>query len=139
MKTITKYLVGFAVTTVVLTVIFRLCLSCSLANEEFVLANISGIIYFLAMFASGFFWGKKDGEYLPIYDVGFRFHCSTYLIFIAISELWFVLGINSALEKVDTIHYTAIFWGFIILIHFFIYIYCKRKSINGLNKDDLFE
>lgn len=139
MKTITKYLVGFTVTTVVLTVIFRSCLSCYLADEEFVLANISGIIYFVAMFASGFFWGKKEGGYLPIYDVGFRFHCSTYLIFIVISELWFVLGLNSAIEKVNVVHNTAIIWGFIILIHLSVYIYCKKKSINGLNKDDLFE
>lgn len=139
MRTITKYLIGFAVTAAILTVVFRFCLSYFLANKDFIMASISGVIYFVAMFTSGFFWGKKDGEYLPIYDVGFRFHFSTYLIFIVISELWFILGINSVYEQINVVHYTAMIWGFFILIHFFIYIYYRRKSINGLNKNDLFE
>ncbi len=139
MKTITKYLVGFAITTTILTIIFRSCLSASLEKEAFALTHLCGILYFILMFISGWCWGKKDGEYLPIYDVGFRFHCTTYLIFIAISELWFVSGFNAVHEKVKPVHCTAIIWGLILLLHFFFYMYCKKKSINGLKKDNLFE
>ena len=139
MKTVTKYLSGFAVTIVILTVIFRIALSYCIEKEMYTLTCVCGIIYFIAMFISGWFWGKKDIEYLPIYDIGFRFHCTTYLIFISVSGLWFALGFNSAHEKVCPLYYTGIIWGFFLFIHFFFYLYCRSRSINGLKKEDLFE
>ena len=139
MKTITKYLVGFAVTIIILTIIFRITLSYSIEKEMYTITHICGVFYFITMFISGWFWGKKDGEYLPIYDVGFRFHCTTYLSFTTISELWFISGFNSVNENVKSLHYTAIIWGFFLFIHFFFYLYCRKKSINGLNKEDIFE
>ena len=87
MKTITQYLLRFALTATVLTIIFRYFLSYGIENQSGILITISAVTYGLLMFASGWYFGRKDGEYLPIYDVGFRFHLTTYLIHNGISLL----------------------------------------------------
>ncbi len=139
MKTINQYLSKFAVTILILTVIFRYSLSALLSNKEFVLVFIPAILYFLAMFFSGWYFGKKDKDFLPIFDIGFRFHFVTYIIFTLVSEIWFLMGFASKYENIKTVHITAIIWGFFIVIHFIFYLTAKKNSINNLDKSDLFE
>ena len=139
MKIITPQLFRFAVVISVLTIVFRFSLSHMIENKSGYMILIIAILYFLGMFMSGFHFGKKDREYLPIYDVGFRFHFTTYFIYNGISELWFMLGLNSGYETISVVHYTAIIWGGFILMHALFYIRAKRKSIDNLDKRDLFE
>ena len=139
MKTITRFLLGFALTISVLTITFRYFLSYGIDNKSTIIVVLSAILYFIGMFISGWFFGKKDGDYLPIYDVGFRFHFTTFFIFNLISELWFVFGFNSSYEKVRYIHLTAIIWGVFLLFHFVMYLRAKRKSIDNLDKEELFD
>ncbi len=139
MKTVNQYLSKFAVTILILTVIFRYSLSTLLSNEEYILVIISAILYFFAMFISGWYFGKKDKEFLPIFDIGFRFHFVTYIIFTLVSEIWFLMGFASKYENIKTVHITAIIWGFFIVIHFIFYLTAKKNSINNLDKSDLFE
>ena len=139
MKTITSYLVQYALAIIVLTIIFRFSLSYTLRQEYFIVATIIPFLYFFAMFFAGWFFGKKDGEYLPIYDVGFRFHLTTYLIFNGISEIWFLTDLNSVHEQIKTVHMTAAIWAFFLMIHLFFYLRARKNSIDDLNKTDLFE
>ncbi len=139
MKTVNQYLSKFAVTILILTVIFRYSLSTLLSNEEYILVIISAILYFFAMFISGWYFGKKDKEFLPIFDIGFRFHFVTYIIFTLVSEMWFLIGFASKYESINTVHITAIIWGFLLIIHFVFYLMAKKNSINNLDKSDLFE
>jgi hypothetical protein len=139
MKTIHQYLSKFAVTILILTIVFRYSLSTLLSNKEFVLVFIPAVLYFLAMFSAGWYFGKKDKEFLPIFDVGFRFHFVTYIVFTLVSEVWFLLGFASKYESIKTIHITAIIWGFLIVIHFIFYLMARKNSINNLDKSDLFE
>lgn len=139
MKTITSYLLGFIVSVIILTILFRFFLSYSLANKEITVQVLSCVVYFIGMFSSGWYFGKKDGNYLPIYDVGFRFHLSTYLVFNLISELWYIFEFNSSYEKIKYIHLTAIIWGIFVLIHFFYYLWSRKQTIDNLEKSELFE
>lgn len=139
MKTITPFLLKFALTALILTIIFRYFLSYGIENKSSIIITFSAIIYGVSMFISGWIFGKKDGEYLPIFDVGFRFHLTTYLIHNIISELWFIFGFNSHYEKIGTIHSTAIIWGIFLIIHFIFFLWARKNSINNLNKEDLFE
>ena len=139
MKSINQYLSKFAITILVLTVLFRYSLSTLLSNKEFILVIIPSILYFFAMFISGFYFGKKDKEFLPIFDIGFRFHFVTYIVYILISEIWFLMRFASKYENIKTVHITAIIWGFFLVIHFVFYLVAKKNSINNLDKSDLFE
>jgi len=139
MKTITPFLLKFAFTATVLAIIFRYCLSYGVDNKVIGFSVLSAVIYGIGMFASGWYFGKKDGDYLPIYDVGFRFHFTTYFIHNLISELWFVLGFNSDFERIGVVHSTAIIWGIFLLLHFLFFLRARKNSINNLDKTELFE
>lgn len=139
MKIMTPYLLRFALTAIALTIIFRYGLSYGIENQSGIIITISAVIYGLLMFVSGWFFGRKDGEYLPIHDVGFRFHLTTYLIHIGISLLWIGLGFGSVYENLDVVIMVAIYWGVLLLIHFVFFIWASKNSINNLNKEDIFE
>ncbi|WP_126973003.1 hypothetical protein [Gynurincola endophyticus] len=139
MKSITPYLLKFAAAAIILTTIFRFCLSYTIEHGLVAMIIISAALYGGLMALAGWHFGKQDGEYLPIFDVGFRFHLTTFLIHVGISELWFAAGFQSRFEKVQVIHITALIWLVFLLIHFFFYLYARKKSINGLNRNDLFE
>jgi len=138
MKFVTKYLVYFAVIATALTLAFRFALSTLLANEcNFYF--VAAIIYSLCMFAAGWYYGFKDGRELPIYDVGFRFHLITYVQYFAVTGVWFLLGFNAEIEKGEKKLITALIWGFFLIIHFVYYLIARKKSVDGLKKEDLFD
>lgn len=139
MKTITPYLLIFALTTTLLTIVFRFFLSYGIENQSGIIITTSAVTYGLLMFATGWYFGRKDGEYLPIYDVGFRFHLTTYLIHNGISLLWLGLGFGSKYENLSVSIMVAIYWGIFLLLHFIFYIWARKNSIENLDKEDLFE
>jgi hypothetical protein len=139
MKIITSFLLKFALAATVLAIIFRYCLSYGIENQTTAIIVLSAVLYAIGMFIVGWHFGKKDRIYLPIHDVGFRFHAATYLIHNSISELWFVFGFNSDYEKIGMIHLQATIWGFFLLCHLLFFLWAKKKSINGLDKTELFE
>ncbi|UUV20921.1 hypothetical protein [Paenimyroides aestuarii] len=139
MKTITPYLVKFALIAALLTIVFRYFLSFGLQNNNLTLVLASSILYGAAMFCSGWYFGYKDGEYLPIFDVGFRFHLATFIVHNLISETWFLLKLQSNKENINTVHLTLLIWLLFLIIHYILYLYVKRKTIKGLDKNNLFE
>ena len=72
MKTlITPNLLKFTLTTAILTIIFRIGLSTSITSKMIIAVVISALVYAIFMWFNGFYFGKKEYEYLPIYDIGF--------------------------------------------------------------------
>ena len=139
MKIITQNLIKFATTAIVLTIIFRYSLTYGIENKSTLITILSALIYASAMFLSGWIFGIKDRAYLPIYDVGFRFHLANFLVHNTISELWFVFGFNSKYEKIIVIHFTAIIWGIFLVGHFFLFLWTRKNAINNLEKENLFD
>lgn len=139
MKLITSNLLKFAGTATLLAVIFRFCLSFGIENHSNLMIFLCALLYFLTMFYTGWYFGKKDYEHLPLYDVGFRFGLTTFLIHNLVSELWFIFGFNSNLESIKSVHNTAIIWGIFLLFHFIYFLWTRKRTIDHLSKDDLFE
>jgi hypothetical protein len=139
MKAFTANLMYFAISFFLGAIAFHYGLSYSLESNYFDLVWILAIFYFFFNFLIGWHFGKKDYESIPLNDVGFRFHFVTYFLFNSISMLWFSLGLNSQYESLRVVYLIAIFWGIILIIHFILYLLERRKSINGLSKEDLFE
>ena len=140
MKTlITKNIVNFGITTFILTIIFRFVLSTSITNQNIGIIVFSTITYTILMYAFGHYFGKKEQEYLPINDAGFRSHLTCYIAHNIVSFLWFGFGFESELEKVEVVYITALVWGVFLFIHFFKYRSIKKFTIKNLNKNKLFE
>ena len=87
----------------------------------------------------GWFYGKKDNETLPLFDIGFRFHFVTYLLFNIVAELWYHFGYPSQLESIKSIHQTAIFWGIGLFVHFIVYLIVRNRTISGIERSEIFE
>ena len=139
MKTITKNLVYFAIFFFIGAIVFRSFLSATLENRSYTLVWIIAVGYFFFNFLIGWFFGKKDYESLPLYDVGFRFHFLTYLLFNIVGILWFSLGFHSQFESIRNVYAIALFWGIGLLFHFIFYLIARNNTIKGLNKEEIFE
>ncbi len=139
MKTLTKNLTYFAVFFFLGAIVFRYGLSHFLENRSYNLVWIIAAIYFIFNFLIGWFFGKRDYESLPLYDVGFRFHFATYFLFNIVSVLWFSLGFHSNFESIRIVYVIALFWGIGLLIHLIFYLIVRKNSIYGLNKEEIFE
>lgn len=139
MKTITPYLLKFVITASILTFGFRAFLSYALENEVNDLVFLASSVYGALMFVFGWYFGKKDSEYLPIFDIGFRFHISTYLVHNVISFLWVGVGFGSQNESISVLSYIAVYWGIFLLIHFVFFLKTRKRTINSLDKDNIFE
>lgn len=136
---ITPNLIKFTLVTLILTILFRLTLSTTITNMFTVGIILSAIIYAISMWINGSYFGKKEYEYLPIYDIGFRFHFATFIAHNGISILWFVFGFQSHYETINTIFITAAIWSVFLVIHFFYFLSVRKSSIKNLDRDDLFE
>lgn len=139
MKIITHNLIKFAIAATVLTILFRYSLTYGIENESNLIAVLSAFFYAIAMFLTAWTFGKKDRMYLPIYDVGFRFHLAAYMVHNIVSELWFTFGFNSKYENITVIHSTATIWGFFLIGHFIFFLWTRKDAINNLGKEDLFD
>ena len=85
--TITKSLIQFITVTTFLTIIFRISLSRFLNEQLWSFVFIPPLIYFILMYVSGRYFGIKEYKYLPIGDIGFRFHVSTFIVFLIVSYI----------------------------------------------------
>ncbi len=139
MKYLTVNQLRFGAALLVLTIVFRIGLSRLLDANEFTTVWIIAVLYGVAVFAAGWIFGRKDNETLPLYDIGFRFHLTTYIICNAVAEILFLLELNSKYENINVVHLTAIYWGVFLLIHFIVFLSTRRNAIKGINKSEIFE
>lgn len=140
MKTlITNNLLKFTLVTIILTIVFRIALTTSITNKMTIAVILSAIIYAILMWFNGRYFGKKEFEYLPIYDIGFRFHLFTFIAHNLVSILWFVFGFESKYENIKVIYITSIIWSIFLIIHLIYYLSIRKSSIKNLDKENLFE
>jgi hypothetical protein len=139
MKFVTPYLLRFTLAAAVLTIVFRYFLSYGIEVDSGTIIIVSASLYGFLMFGSGWFFGHKESDYLPIYDIGFRFHLTTYVVHNAITLLWLGLGFGSQYEDMKFSVMVAIYWGILLFIHFIFFLWSRKKSIKNLDKKDLFE
>lgn len=139
MKALTRNLMYFAVLFFIGAIVFRYSLSESIENRSYNLIWIIAVIYFFFNFFIGWLFGKRDYESIPLNDIGFRFHFVTYFLFNSVSVLWFLFGFHSHFESIRIVYIIALSWGIGLLIHFIFYLIEQKNSINGLNKEDIFE
>jgi len=132
-------LLKFSLTTILLTILFRVGLSTSLTNKMKIAVLVCAIGYAILMWFNGYYFGKKEHEHLPIYNIGFRFHLSTFLAHNMVSIAWFLLAFESKYESIRIIYMTALIWSGFLLLHFSYFLTKRKSTIRNLDKEDLFE
>ena len=74
-----------------------------------------------------------------LFDAGFRWNLTTWIVWGLASEAWFLLGFHSHCESIRVLHITLLIWSGFLLIHFVVFLILRRKTIKGIHKTDIFE
>ena len=127
---ITPNLIKFTVVTLILTILFRIGLSTSITNGMIIAIILSVVIYAISMWINGSYFGRKEYEYLPIYDIGFRFHLFTFLAHNLVTVSWFVFAFESKYENIKVIYITILIWSVFLIIHLIYYLSVIFKDCN---------
>ena len=139
MKILTSNQLKFGISFLILTILINTGITLLLNSREFSNVWILVPVFIIAVLITGWFFGKKDNENLPLLITGFKFHLITYLITNSIALLKHLLGLASIYEKINTVYLTLIFWGLGLLLHFIIYQIKKGKTIKGIKQSEIFE
>jgi len=139
MKIFTTDQLKFAGLLFIFTIAFRFGLSTLLTSMNFIIVWVIAVLYAICIMIVAWYFAKKDAESHPFYNVAFGFHLITYLVCNILAELWFLFDFQSIHERIITVHLTAIFWGFGLLIHFILFLYARKNSIKGIDKSEIFE
>ena len=84
MKALTIRLGQFAISALVLTVLFRYALNLCIGASSLLGTVACSIVYGCLMYLLGWYFGKKDDIENEIHDIGFRYHIVTYILCISI-------------------------------------------------------
>ncbi len=138
MKIFTKQLILFAILMAVYTLAFRIGLTSCIRHSAWLILGIMSFVYGGSIFFTAFFLGKSDAQENPFFDLGLRFHVTSYLVWAAVSFGWFYLGNPNRYEHVTDILQVLIYWGFILILHTIIFLITRKDTIRGIRKDEIF-
>jgi hypothetical protein len=138
MKVFTKQLIIFAILMALYTLIFRIILSYCIGHSSWILLGASSLLYFGIIFFTAFFLGKADAQKNPFFDLGLRFHLTSYVVWAGVSFGWFYLGNPHKYEHVTDILHPLLYWGFIVIMHTIIFLFTRKDTIRGIRRDEIF-
>ena len=139
MKIITRNLLLFAFLLLVYTVLFRYGLSKLLTAEKWIWVMVIAVLYGAIIFITAWVTGRNDGKDNFLFDAGFRWNLTTWIVWGAASEAWFLLGFHSAHETIRVVHITLLIWSGFLILHFILFLILRRRTIKGIHKTDIFE
>lgn len=139
MKIISRNLLLFAFLLLVYTVLFRYGLGQLLTTEKWLWVIIIAVLYGVMIFFTAWTTGKRDGMENFLFDAGFRWNLTTFVVWGGASEAWFLLDLNSSYENIRIVHITLLIWSGFLLLHFILFLILRRRTIKGVHKTDIFE
>jgi len=64
---------------------------------------------------------------------------TTFVVWGAASEAWFLQDLHSAYESIRVVHITLLIWSGFLVMHLILFLILKRRTIRGIQKSDIFE
>jgi hypothetical protein len=139
MKIISRNLLLFASLLLAYTLAFRFGLSNLLAAEKWIWVIVISVAYGAAIFVTAWTTGKRDGINNFLFDAGFRWNLTTFIVWGAASEAWFLLNLHSTYESIRVVHITLLVWSGFLILHLILFLILRRRTIKGIHKTDIFE
>ena len=122
MKIITRNLLAFATLLLIYTVLFRFGLSRLLTAEKWIWVMLIAVIYGAMIFVTAWMTGRRDGKENFLFDAGFRWNLTTFIVWGTASEAWFLLGFYSVHESIRVVHITLLIWSGFLILHFILFL-----------------
>ena len=126
MKVLTFRLGQFAISALLLTVLFRWTGSV-----------LCSVVYFCLMFFAVWLFGEKETEDNCIHDIGFRYHLVTFLLCVGVGYAAHYMGWETEALKSMTIG--ALCWGIGLFVHLAFFLLEYSKTIKGYAKSEIFD
>ncbi len=139
MKIVSRNLLLYALLLLVYTLLFRFGLGSLLTAEKWFWVIIIAVLYGSMIFVTAWMTGKRDGMENFLFDAGFRWNLTTFIVWGAASEAWFILGLHSAHESIRIVHITLLIWSGFLMLHLVLFLILRRRTIKGVHKTDIFE
>jgi len=139
MKIVSRNLLLFAFLLFAYSLAFRFGLSTLLTAEKWAWVVIISVAYGAAIFVTAWMTGKRDGMNNFLFDAGFRWNLTTFIVWGIASEGWFLLGFHSAYESIRIVHITLLIWSGFLLLHLILFLILRRRTIKGIHKTNIFE
>jgi len=139
MKIISPNLLIFALLLLVYTLLFRFGLSTLLMAEKWAWVFIIAVVYGAMIFTTAWTTGKRDGMNNFLFDAGFRWNLTTFIVWGAASEAWFLLGLHSVHESIRIVHITLLIWSGFLVLHLILFLILRRRTIKGVHKTNIFD
>lgn len=139
MKIITRNLLLFAALLFIYSILFRYGLSSLLTAEKWIWVMVIAILYGGIIFITAWMTGRRDGRENFLFDAGFRWNITTWIVWGVVSEAWFLLGFHSATESIRAVHITLLIWSGFLILHFMLFLILRKRTIKGVHKTDIFE
>jgi len=139
MKIVSRNLLLYALLLLIYSVLFRFGLSTMLTAERWVWVVLISVAYGAAIFFTAWMTGKRDGMNNFLFDAGFRWNLTTFIVWGAVSEAWSLMGFQSVHEPIRIVHITLLIWSGFLFLHFILFLILRRRTIKGVHKSDIFE
>ena len=139
MKILSRNLLLYAFLLFVYTLLFRFGLGALLTAEKWFWVIIIAVVYGGMIFFTAWTTGKRDGMENFLFDAGFRWNLTTFVVWGIASEAWFLLGLHSLHETIRVVHITLLIWSGFLLLHLGLFLILRRRTIKGVHKTDIFE
>ena len=139
MKIVSKYLIYWAISFLVLTATFRFGLSSFLEAGKYDLVILIASLYAILIFIAGWVFGKAHGMKSIKFDLGLSFNLTGFVIFSLVSLLWFRAGMNSGTESIQSVYLAMLIWGIFLVTHIIIFFITRKDTIKGIHKSDIFD
>lgn len=130
MKIVTRNQLKFAGVLVLLSVAYQYGLNIIHIYHELRFVFAFQVFYFGSIFFFVWLFGRKEKVSISIVDLSFKYHIITYAICNSIAELWFHYNLQSNCENISYVHLGGLYWGFGLLVHFFLFnIFSKNMEL----------
>jgi len=125
MKIITRNLLLFAILLFTYTLLFRYGLRILLTAEKWIWVMVISLIYGAIIFVTAWMTGRRDGKENFLFDAGFRWNFTIFIVWGLTSEGWFLLQLQSAQESIRVVHITLLIWSGFLVLHFILFLMCS--------------
>lgn len=139
MKIISRNLLLYALLLFIYTVLFRFGLSSLLTAEKWIWVICISVAYGAIIFVTAWMTGKRDGMNNFLFDAGFRWNLTTFIVWGIASEAWFLLGFHSVHEAIRIVHITLLIWSGFLILHFILFLILRKRTIKGVHRTNIFD
>ncbi len=138
-KYISKYFWLFCLAAITLTMLLYGAIYWAMQRpaDRNIVFLIASSAYAVAMFFSGWHFGKQNGIHSDVSDNGIFIHSASYIIWGTISLAWMTLAFD--VVNIAPVLSVLFFWGIGLFFHILPFIKGNDDRMNGYVKEEIFE